>query len=90
MTDLSPEQATEALHRAIIDHARAYDLTDGDELLSDWAIVSTWQPVEADGCSRYLTHFERHEHTPFHIALGLFEAGSQLVREMGSPQEDDS
>ena len=83
---MTPDQATEALHRAIIDHARACDLTHDDELLSDWAIVSNWQPVETgDGESRYITQFMS-DHVPMHVAAGLFEVGARVIWE---PGEDD-
>jgi hypothetical protein len=86
---VTPEQATEALTKAIADHATAHGLAHDDELLSDWAIVSAWQPTVANGTTNYLTHFDRHSQTPFHVAVGMFEVGSQLVREMGSPREGD-
>ena len=86
---MTPEQATEQLSKAIIDHAAAFGMTDGDELLSEWAIVSNWQPVQFDGASRYLTQFPAHEATPFHVAVGMFEVGAQLVRECSESLEDE-
>jgi hypothetical protein len=78
---VTPEQATEALHKAIADHAIAHELARDDEILSEWAIVSNWQRLEVgDGESRYTTCF-RSETTPMHVAAGLFEVGARVIWE---------
>lgn len=77
---MTQDEADQALRQAIIDHATAYDLSDADEMLSDYAVVAHWQPAEEDGTSRYTTHFARNP-TPTHIAAGLFTTGARLVME---------
>lgn len=78
---MTPEEATENLYRAIIDHAVAHGDTDpGEEMLDDFAIVAHWQKVTHDGTSNYTTHF-RTRNVPLHIAVGLFRAGEMLTGE---------
>lgn len=79
---MTQSEADEALRRAILDHAAAYDLADDDEMLSDFAVVAHWQPVVEDGESRYTTHFARSP-CPSHVAVGLFTTGARLVVEGG-------
>lgn len=76
---MTPEQATEQLHKAIVDHALAHELAGDDEMLSEWAIVSNWQRLEVgDGESRYVTQFTTTT-TPMHVAAGLFEVGRTVI-----------
>lgn len=78
---MTPEQATEALHKAIADHAVAHDLARDDEILSEWAIVANWQRLTADdGESRYTTQFTS-DTTPMHVAAGLFAVGARVIWE---------
>lgn len=86
---MTPDQATEQLSKAIVDHAAAHGLTDGDELLSEWAVVSNWQPIISDGASRYLTQFPGAESTPFHVAVGMLQAGLWMCREFIGAEEDE-
>jgi len=72
---VTPEEATEQLRSAIIDHAVAHGIADpAVELLDQFAIVAHWQAVEADDRARYTTQF--HANTiPSHVAIGLFRSG---------------
>jgi hypothetical protein len=74
---LDKDEADQDLRQAIINHAIAYEITDvDDELLSEYAVVAHWQKIEADGNSRYTTHY----HTPTipnHVAVGLFQVAKE-------------
>ena len=78
-------RADSALWTAIMDHAASYELARPDELLNHFAIVCHWTREEADGRSRYTTHFHTPE-VPLHVAEGLFWRGIQLVNDTS---EDD-
>lgn len=78
---MTPEQATEALHKAIVDHAAAHELSRDDEILSEWAVISNWQALTSDeGTSRYVTQFTS-DQVPMHVAAGLFEVASSVIWE---------
>ena len=74
---MTRDEADEALRKAILDHAEAYEITDGDLMLSEYAVVGSWQPVEANGRTFYTTQFDR-PNVPTHIAVGLFNVGASL------------
>lgn len=69
-------EADEQLRKAVADHAEAYDLLDGEELLTDFIVVAAWLPPEEDGERRtiYTTHLPD-GFLPNHVAIGLMEVG---------------
>ena len=77
---MTKDEADSHLRAAIIAHAEAYGTSSEGELLSQWAVVGHWMAPEADGQSRYTTHFEGRE-IPNHVACGLFRTAERLVWE---------
>lgn len=75
---MTKDEADAALRQAIIDHTDAHDVGFDDVLLSSFAIVAHWQPLDGDDQSRYTTHFDR-PMVPTHQALGMFHAGIRCI-----------
>lgn len=77
---MTPDEATEALYKAIVDHAVALDIAEPDvEMLNNFAIVAHWQKIEVgDGRSRYTNQFHS-EGVPAHVAVGLLHIGLDIL-----------
>ena len=75
---MTKDEADSALRQAIINHAMAYDIAVPDELLSEYAVIASWQSIEEDGQSRYTTQFQS-ARVPIHVAVGLFRTGEHLM-----------
>lgn len=75
------KEADQNLREAIIQHAIAYDMADGDtDLLQDYAIVSHWASRYTPGIFHYNTHYSRPS-MPYHISIGLFYTGISCIEE---------
>lgn len=76
---LSPDEATDNLRRALLDHAEAHDLMpDYEVMLDQFAVVCSWMRLESNGTTTYTTHFHREE-VPTHIAVGLLRTAEHLI-----------
>jgi hypothetical protein len=77
---LTAEEATEALQKAIADHAIAHGIADTDAyMLGDWAVVANWTPVDGDVDSTYSVAYHRNK-VPNHVAVGLFQTGMDIAQ----------
>lgn len=84
---MTRDEADNQLRKAIIDHAEAYDIDQEGELLSEYAVIASWQKVEDNGRHYYTTQF----HTPTvpnHVAVGLFQVGQRLVWDSDDEGDD--
>lgn len=75
---VTPEAALEQLHKAIVDHAEAIGIKQGNELLNQFIVVAHWEAIEHDGTSRYTTQWHQNE-VPTHIGVGLCRMGEHLI-----------
>jgi len=82
---MTRDEADNNLRLAIMEHAKAYDMQAADELLDEYAIISSWQPVEERNNRSYTLHFHT-EHIPAHVATGLFSIAQHILVDQ---QEED-
>ena len=85
---MTKDEADNALRKAIMDHAEAYDLAENYELLDQYAVIAFWQKLVDTGSSNYTIHFHT-PHIPAHSAFGLFKAAEQLVLEQRFEDDDE-
>lgn len=85
---MTKDEADNALRQAIMDHAKAYDMQAADELLDEYAIISSWQPLEARNTRSYTLHFHT-EHIPAHVAAGLFSVAQNILMDQQNEDDDD-
>jgi hypothetical protein len=79
---------TEALIKAIIDHAAESGIVDpAEEMLGDFVVVCHWQHIEDDGCARYSFAFPR-DSLPDHIVRGLLAEGVRLLDGINDEADD--
>ena len=78
--ELRRAKADDQMRAAILEHADAYMLSRDDEMLNQFALIVHWATVEADGKSRYSTHYHSDD-VPGHVAYGLFSYGAQLCQD---------
>lgn len=77
---MTRDEADQALRKAIVDHALAYDLLEPGEMLDDYGVIASWAVPVEDGNCRYTTHYHRGS-IPDHIAVGLFQTGVHLAQD---------
>lgn len=77
---LTKEEAETQLHKAIIDHAVAFDIANPEtEILNHFAIIAHWQKVEDSDSSRYTNQYHS-ETMPYHVGKGLYSTAVDLLR----------
>lgn len=78
-------EADEALRKAILDHADAYDARGPGDLLSDVVVVAAWMPPDTDDDPRtgYSVQLLG-GYLPHHVALGLLDVAEGVLVDQGS------
>jgi hypothetical protein len=81
---MTPDEATEALARAIADHAIATGQADPeDEMLNHFVVIAHWQPIEDTPGEDHYSMASHSENTPSHVLTGLLRVGEQSIIDNG-------
>ena len=80
---LSPEEARENVAKAIVDLVEALGWNEDKDMLSEYAIIAAWTPLDPNGPTLYSTHMHS-DNVPDHVAIGLFTHGCNLIIEDGN------
>jgi len=85
LTDTKAE-AEMALRQAIVQHAQAFEADYPESLLSEFAVIACWTPMnESDSCE-YSVHYHT-ETVAEHVAVGLFTMGVDIA--MADDEEEE-
>jgi hypothetical protein len=83
---ISKPEAEEALRQAIMQHAQVFDIDYPNSMLSEFAIIACWTPIEETGQSEYSVAYHA-EDVPEHVALGLFTLACDIA--IGNDEEEE-
>lgn len=76
---MTPEESRVALAQAIHGHAVATNNVPVDDaMLSTFAVVAHWVPVEDNGREGYSMHYSS-DTLPQHVVLGLLQVGAEVI-----------